>query len=64
MGQVVSIRLPDNLAKLLIEISNQTERSKSFRIQKALGTYIKEYANLQIALDCLNDLMMRWPVKK
>jgi len=55
MSQVISIRLPDNLAKLLTEISNQTKRSKSFHIQKALETYIKEYADLQIALDRLND---------
>ncbi len=55
MSQVISIRLPDNLAKLLTEISNQTERPKSFHIQKALETYIKEYADLQIALDRLND---------
>jgi len=55
MSQVISIRLPDNLAKLLTEICNQTERPKSFHIQKALETYIKEYADLQIALDRLND---------
>ena len=27
----------------------------SFQIQKAVGMYIKEYADLQIALDRLND---------
>ena len=55
MSQVISIRLPDNLAKLLAEVAKDTERPKSFHIQKALETYIQEYADLQIALDRLND---------
>jgi len=37
------------------EIAQQTERAMSFRIQKAVEMYIKEYADLQIALDRLND---------
>ena len=37
------------------EIALETERARSFHIQKAVGMYIKEYADLQIALDRLND---------
>ena len=37
------------------EIALETERARSFHIQKAVGMYIKEYADLQIALDLLND---------
>ena len=37
------------------EIAQETERAMSFRIQKALIMYIKEYADLQKALDRLND---------
>ena len=55
MSQVISIRLPDDLVTRLAEISKETERPKSFHIEKALETYIQEYADLQIALDRLND---------
>ncbi len=54
MNQVISFRLPDNLAKLLAEVAKDTGRPKSFHIEKALETYIQEYTDLQIALDRLN----------
>ena len=37
------------------EIAQETERAMSFRIQKALLMFLKEYADLQIALDRFND---------
>ena len=37
------------------EIAQETELSMSFQIQKTVGIYFKEYADLQIALDILND---------
>ena len=55
MSQVISIRIPDEMAKKLNEIAMETERAKSFHIQKALETYLNEYAHLQIALDRLHD---------
>ena len=55
MSAALSVRLPDNLATELEQISKETERSKSFHIQKALEMYIEERADLQIALDRLND---------
>lgn len=55
MSQVVSIRISDKTAEELSKIARETERAKSFHIQKALETYIEQYADLQIALDRLNN---------
>ena len=55
MSKVISIRIPDEIEKKLSEIAKETERAKSFHIQKAIETYIQHYADLQIALDRLND---------
>ncbi|KAA3663206.1 MAG: ribbon-helix-helix domain-containing protein [Calditrichaeota bacterium] len=55
MNTAVSVRLPENLANALDKVSKETERSKSFHIQKALEMYFEERADLQIALDRLND---------
>ncbi len=55
MRTAVSIRLPDELSKQLDEIAKETERPRSYIIQKALESYIEDYADLQIALDRLHD---------
>ncbi len=55
MSTAVSIRLPDNLAKELDQIAEETERPRSFHVQKALETYVEDFADLQIALDRLRD---------
>lgn len=55
MSTAISVRLPENLASYLDNISKETERSRSFIIQKALESYIEDYAELQIALDRLHD---------
>jgi len=55
MSTPVSIRLPDALAKQLDGIAKETERPRSYIIQKALESYIEDYADLQIALDRLHD---------
>jgi len=55
MSTAISIRLPDELAKKLDSISKETERPRSYIIQKALESYIEDYADLQIALDRLYD---------
>jgi len=55
MSTAISVRLPEKLAKQLDDISKETERSRSFIIQKALESYINDYADLQIALDRLHD---------
>ena len=55
MSTSVSIRIPDKIAKQIDEISKETERSKSFIIQKAIESYINDFSDLQIALDRLHD---------
>lgn len=55
MSTSLSVRLPDKLANELEHIAKETERSKAFHMQKALETYIEDYADLQIALDRLHD---------
>ena len=51
----ISVRIPDRLKKALDVIARETERSKSFHVQKAIEFYLKEQADFQIALDRLND---------
>ena len=55
MSAALSVRLPEKLANALDRVSKETERPKSFHIQKALEMYLEERADLQIALDRLND---------
>jgi len=54
-SSTISLRLPDHLADELDEIARETERSKSFHIQKAIELYLQERADLQLALDRLQD---------
>lgn len=55
MSTSLSVRLPDKLLKEIDQISKETERSRSFHIQKAIEMYLEERADLQVALDRLND---------
>jgi len=55
MTTAISIRLPKPLADQLKTIAEETERPRSFIIQKALESYIEDYADLQVALDRLHD---------
>jgi len=55
MSKAITVRLPDDLASKLSEIAKETERSKSFHVQKALEVYLVELADLQVALDRLHD---------
>lgn len=54
-SSTISLRLPDHLADELDEIARETERSKSFHVQKAIELYLQERADLQLALDRLQD---------
>ncbi|KKL15988.1 hypothetical protein LCGC14_2500070, partial [marine sediment metagenome] len=42
MRTALSVRIPVKLASKLSEIAKETERSKSFHIQKALESYLNE----------------------
>jgi RHH-type rel operon transcriptional repressor/antitoxin RelB len=55
MSTAISVRLPKSLADQLNSIAEETERPRSYIIQKALESYIEEYADLQVALDRLHD---------
>jgi len=55
MSTALSVRISDDLALKLSEISKETERPKSFHIQKALESYLTEIADLQVAYDRLHD---------
>jgi RHH-type transcriptional regulator, rel operon repressor / antitoxin RelB len=55
MSTAISVRLPKDLADQLDGIAKETERPRSFIIQKALESYIEDFADLQIALDRLHD---------
>jgi len=55
MSTALSVRIPDELASKLSEIAKETERPKSFHVQKALEAYLYELADLQVAYDRLHD---------
>ena len=55
MSTAISVRLPDSVAKKLGRVAKESERSKSFVVQKAVETYLEDFADLQVALDRLRD---------
>lgn len=55
MSKTLTIKISDAVDKELRRVARETERAKSFHIQKALETYLEQYAEFQVALDRLND---------
>ena len=55
MSIAISVRLPDIIANKLARIAIETERTRSFVVQKAVETYLDDFADLQVALDRLRD---------
>jgi RHH-type rel operon transcriptional repressor/antitoxin RelB len=55
MSKALSVRISDELALKLSEIAEETERPKSFHVQKALESYLSEIADLQVAYDRFHD---------
>ena len=55
MSTAISVRLPDIIAHKLASVAMETERSRSFVVQKAVETYLDNFADLQVALDRLRD---------
>ena len=55
MSTAISVRLPDHVAKKLGRVAKETERSRSFVMQKAVEIYLDDFADLQVALDRLRD---------
>ena len=55
MSKPISFRISEDLANRLDSVVKETERPRSYFIQKALESYLEDYADLQIALDRLHD---------
>ena len=55
MSSSLSVRLPDRTARALEKLSKMTDRPKTYFVEKALESYLAEYADYQIALDRLKD---------
>lgn len=55
MSTPVSLRLPDRTARALEDLAKATDRPKTYFIEKALESYLAEYADYQVALDRLKD---------
>jgi RHH-type transcriptional regulator, rel operon repressor / antitoxin RelB len=55
MSNSLSVRLPDKTARALEKLSKMTDRPKTYFVEKALESYLAEYADYQIALDRLRD---------
>ena len=55
MSVAISVRLPDIIANKLAGIAIETERTRSFVVQKAIEAYLDDFADLQVALDRLRD---------
>jgi predicted DNA-binding protein len=46
MSKTISASIPDNLAVRLEIFLKETKKSESFHIQKALESYLEDYADL------------------
>ena len=55
MSTTVSVRFPDEVAEQLQEVCQEIERPRSFIVQKAVESYLENYADYQVALDRLRD---------
>ncbi|HVE66180.1 MAG TPA: ribbon-helix-helix protein, CopG family [Thermoanaerobaculia bacterium] len=55
MSKSISVRLADDTAKALEELSRASDRPKTYFIEKALDSYLSEAADYQVALDRLRD---------
>lgn len=55
MSTIISVRLKDATVKLLDAVAKETDRARSFHMQKAVIAYLEEFADAQIALDRLRD---------
>ena len=55
MSTTLSVIIPDEIASKLSEIAQETEKPTSYHIQKALETYLEEFADKQIAFDRLHN---------
>jgi len=52
---LIGLRLSDDELKALDSICKATDRTRAYILRRALGIYLEEYVDYQIALDRLND---------
>jgi RHH-type rel operon transcriptional repressor/antitoxin RelB len=62
MNTAISVRLPRELAERLNDVAMETERPRSFIIQKALESYLEDYADLPAGT--LNSVFKQAGIKK
>ena len=55
MSEAVSVRLPEDVAKRLVELAKSLDRPKTCIVPKALREYLEEYEDYLVALHRLND---------
>ena len=55
MGEAVSVRLPEDVARRLDELAKSLDRPKTYIVTKALREYLEEYEDYLIALHRLDD---------
>jgi len=55
MSVLISIRLPDEVARSLEEVAKVIDRPKTFLVRKAIENYLAEQIDYQIALDRMLD---------
>lgn len=55
MSESISVRLPEDVARRLDELSKSLDRPKTYIVTKALREYLEEYEDYLIALHRLND---------
>jgi RHH-type transcriptional regulator, rel operon repressor / antitoxin RelB len=55
MSTSISVRLPDDMAIDLEDLSQTIDRSKGYIIKKAIEVYLEEYTDYLIAQERLNN---------
>jgi RHH-type rel operon transcriptional repressor/antitoxin RelB len=51
----ISVRLPKEMGRALTSVARSTDRPRSYLVIKALGSYLEDHADYQVALDRLRD---------
>lgn len=64
MTTLVAVRLPDELEEKLENLSNQTGRSKSYYMKKALEIYLEDREDYLLAVARLEEKNPRIPYDK
>lgn len=47
--QIITVKIPDDMAKFLDRLAKEEERSRSYYIRKAIAQYLEDMADLYVA---------------